>query len=268
MKKIIIILLFFLIFAGYTGFKLNNKIVVLNNPKTCTNGKSIKVLFLGNSYTSTNSLPVLVENIACSLGYKIEHDSYTPGGASFGNHVNDPVALSKINSEKWDFVVLQNQSQIPAFKNEIKNKSLPDAQMLVRQIKENNAESKIIYFATWGRKNGDQQNCAYYQPLCTFEGHTVALKEGYDVYQSSTGGLIAPVGSYWQFIVQDSKINRPFEADDLWSKDGNHPSLIGSYLAAATILKQIISAPVSSTEFTAGLDINTVKYILSVVDSL
>ena len=276
-SKIKIIFASLLLFAvtGCTGSGLNNsgslfsKTAEPGTGKGCSKSESIKVLFIGNSYISANSLPALLEQMACSLGYKIEHDSYTPGGAWFKNHKDDPATLVKINSENWDFVVLQNQSQAPGWKPvDVKIQSLPNAQTLVNQIKANNAQSKIIYCATWARQHGDSQNCNYYSRVCTFTGHTAALKEGYDIYQTSTGGLIAPVGTYWQFIVQDSKVNRPFDANNLWSEDGGHPSLIGSYLAAAAILKQIISAPVSSSDFTAGLDSETASYILSVVDSL
>lgn len=255
------VLLLVAIFAvsGCTGLEIG---------KDCSDSQPIKVLFLGNSYISVNSLPSLVEEMACSLGYKIEQDSYTPGGVWFSDHKDDPATLSKINSEKWDFVILQNQSQVPGWKpKDVKTQSLPNAQILVNQIKANNDQSEIIYFQTWGRQHGDSQNCSYYPRVCTFAGHSAALKEGYDIYQASTGGLIASVGTYWQFIVQDSEMNRPFDANDLWSEDGNHPGLIGSYLVAAAILEQIISTPLSSSDFTAGLDPDIASYLLSVVDS-
>jgi hypothetical protein len=79
--------------------------------------------------------------------------------------------------------------------------------------------------------------------------------------------LIAPVGTEWLNIFQDSAANRPFDSDILWSGDGSHPSLTGSYLAAAVILRQVISTPVSSSDYTAGLDAATASYILSMVDS-
>jgi len=237
----------------------------------CSNAAPIKVLFLGNSYTSVNNLPSLVTQLACPLGYKIAYDSYTPGGYWFADHRYDADTLSNINSDNWDFVVLQNQSQAPGFKPEhVTSGSLPNAQALVDMVHVNDAGSEIIYYQTWGRKDGDSQNCLsnYYPLVCTYEGHTAALEEGYGIYQANTGGLIAPVGTEWLNIVQDSAVNRPFDSDNLWSAvDGSHPTLTGSYLAAAVILHEIIAAPVSSTDYTAGLDAATASYILSMVDS-
>lgn len=82
----------------------------------CSEAQPIHVLFLGNSYTSSNSLPSLVSQFACGMGNNIVYDSYTPGGYWFLNHKDDPGTLSKINSTNWDFVVLQNQSQVPGWK--------------------------------------------------------------------------------------------------------------------------------------------------------
>ncbi len=38
-----------------------------------------KVLFIGNSYTGANNLPLLVSEIAAGKGEEITYDSYTPG---------------------------------------------------------------------------------------------------------------------------------------------------------------------------------------------
>ncbi len=104
----------------------------------CSEAQPIQVLFLGNSYTSSNSLPSLVSQFACGMGENIVYDSYTPGGYWFLNHKDDPVTLSKINSTNWDFVVLQNQSQVPGWKpSHVTANSLPNAQELVSLILNN-----------------------------------------------------------------------------------------------------------------------------------
>jgi hypothetical protein len=234
----------------------------------CADADPIKVLFLGNSYTSVNNLPSLVTQLACPLGYKIEYDANTPGGYWFRDHLANATTQAKINAQNWNFVVLQNQSQVPGWQPaDVAVTSLPNAEALVGLVHAKDPDSEIIYYQTWGRQNGDTANCGYYPLVCTYEGHTSALQEGYGIYQASTGGLIAPVGSEWLDIVQDSGANRPFDSDILWSGDGSHPSLTGSYLAAAVILRQIISAPVSSSDYTAGLDSATASYILAVADS-
>ena len=70
-----------------------------------------KVLFLGNSYTSANNLPLLVKNVALSFNDTIFTDQNTPGGKQLIQHASDAVTLSKISSQNWDNVIIQEQSQ-------------------------------------------------------------------------------------------------------------------------------------------------------------
>lgn len=75
----------------------------------------IKVLFIGNSYTSANDLPGVVEALATAKGTQppLVVDSHTPGGARLKDHWEGGDALAKVQSQSWDFVVLQEQSQTP-----------------------------------------------------------------------------------------------------------------------------------------------------------
>ena len=74
-----------------------------------------KVLFLGNSYTQYNNLPSLVAQSATSTNDVLIHDSNLIGGYSLEQHATNQTSLSKINGNQWDYVVLQDQSQKPAF---------------------------------------------------------------------------------------------------------------------------------------------------------
>lgn len=215
-------------------------------------GVTIKVLFIGNSYTSANNLPGMVNNMAESAGHKLVYSLSLPGAARFLHHNDNSDTLEKIDAEPWDFVILQNQSQVPGWKPEdVRTRSLLHAEALVRKISDNDPNTAIVYFATWGRKNGDAQNCGHYPLVCGFDGHTQALSDGYTIYAQSTGGDIAQVGEAWKNIVDDSAA--PFESDDLWSTDGSHPSLLGSYLAAAVIYNLIFSEYSGEVTYTAGL---------------
>ena len=44
-------------------------------------GDSRRVLFIGNSYTEVNNLPLLVQSAAESAGDRVEYESNTPGAA-------------------------------------------------------------------------------------------------------------------------------------------------------------------------------------------
>ena len=57
----------------------------------------------------------MVSNMAISTGDALIYDSNTPGGFRFLNHASDATSLAKINSNSWDYVVLQAQSQEAAW---------------------------------------------------------------------------------------------------------------------------------------------------------
>ena len=53
------------------------------------------VLFIGNSYTSVNNLPLTVKQLALSKGDSLFVDSNAPGGYTFQQHTTNATTLSK-----------------------------------------------------------------------------------------------------------------------------------------------------------------------------
>jgi len=71
----------------------------------------LKVLFIGNSYTSVNDLPAVVAGLAeAAGGRKIAVDRHLVGGCTLEKHVKDQKAIDKIRAEKWDVVVLRSRT--------------------------------------------------------------------------------------------------------------------------------------------------------------
>jgi hypothetical protein len=193
-----------------------------------------EVLFIGNSYTYVNDLPNLVKQIALSFGDTLIHDSSTPGGANFNGHSSSAQTLTKINQQQWDYVVLQAQSQEPAFSPfQVSGQTYPYAEQLVDMIGNNFSCTEPIFFMTWGRKYGDQQNCQNYPPICTYQGMQQRLRESYLEMAFTDSATCAPVGMAWKKSIEiDSTLN-------LYIADNSHPSIYGSYLAACTFYASI-----------------------------
>jgi hypothetical protein len=211
------------------------------------------VLFIGNSYTYVNNLPDLVKQIALSFGDSLIYDSSTPGGATFNTHTNNTQTLAKINQQQWDYVVLQAQSQEPSFSpGQVANDTYPYAEILVDSIHANSSCTEPLFFMTWGRKYGDQQNCQVYPPICTYLGMQQRLRESYLEMAFNDSASCAPVGMAWKSsIAIDSTLN-------LYSPDNSHPSIYGSYLAACTFYAGIFKkSPVGSSFWPAAIDSNT-----------
>ena len=193
-----------------------------------------KVLFLGNSYTYFNNMPKLLEDLAGSKGDSVFTDRNTPGGYTLQGHSTNSTSINKINSQKWDYVVLQEQSQRPSFPpSQVASDVYPYARTLNNLIKSNDTCTKTMFYMTWGRKNGDASNCASYPPLCTYLGMQQRLRDSYVYMANDNDAIVAPVGKAWKnSITADSNLN-------LYSPDESHPSIYGSYLTACVFYASI-----------------------------
>lgn len=189
----------------------------------------LKVLFIGNSFTESNDLPLMVRNVAFSVGDTLLTDRNTPGGMTFEDHASNPVTQSKISIGDWNYVVLQEQSQRPAFTDaDVAKDVYPYAAILDSLVHDKNKCGRSVFFNTWGYRDGDASNCAAFPPICTYKGMDSLLELRYRQMAIDNEGLISPVGLVFSKIRQD----RP--ALDLYSPDGMHPSEVGTYAAAIT----------------------------------
>jgi PKD repeat protein len=184
-------------------------------------------LFIGNSYTGVNNLPILTQDLALSLGDTLIVDSNTPGGTTFNSHSTNATTLSKINQQDWDYVILQAQSQEPSFPpSQVASQTYPYAQSLVTAINNNNICTTPLFYMTWGRENGDSQNCTSYPVICTYDGMQSRLRESYLEMADDNNAEVSPVGATWKWV----RDNHP--TINLYTSDESHPSIYGSYLAA------------------------------------
>lgn len=183
------------------------------------------------------------------MGDTLIYDENNVGGYTMQGHSTDATSISKIYAQPWDIVVLQEQSQRPAFDpSQVASDTYPYARKLDSLIRDHRPCSETMFFMTWGYKNGDASNCASYPPICTYSGMQQRLRESYLQMAQDNGGIVSPVGAAWK-LMRDS-----FSTIDLYSPDQSHPSLNGSYLAAAVFYASIFhKSPIAST-FTAGIN--------------
>ncbi|MBX7241897.1 MAG: cellulase family glycosylhydrolase [Bacteroidia bacterium] len=214
------------------------------------------MLFLGNSYTAVNNLPQLLYNLALGTADTIDFDSNTPGGYTFNLHTTNATSLAKIQQKPWDYVILQEQSQLPSFSPaQVATDVFPYAKILDSLIHKNNACAKTVFYMTWGRKYGDAQNCASYPPVCTYAGMSGRLRNSYVQMADMNEALVAPAGMAWMASrAADSTIN-------LWSADNSHPSIEGSYLTACVFYATIYEKTPVGLPFTAGLPQTTAGFL-------
>ncbi len=200
----------------------------------CPSQGQKKVLFLGNSYTAYNNLPQMVSDLAASAGDNLLFDSNTPGGFTLNGHSTNAQSIQKIQAGNWDYVVLQEQSQLPSFPiGQVQTDCFPYAAILDSIIREYNSCAETMFYMTWGRENGDASNCPNWPPVCTYNGMDSLLRLRYEQMAVDNHAVLSPVGALWHFIRQTNP------SLQLYASDGSHPNLAGSYAAACAFYSTI-----------------------------
>ena len=189
-----------------------------------------RVLFVGNSYTTRNDMPTMLARLlgASFPGMQVKTDVIAFGGASLAAHWNRGEVQKRLTAEKWNAVVLQDQSTRAL-------RALKSMQEHVRRFVDaiQVAGAKPYLYMTWARKNDPASQANI---VTAFQGLAEA-----------TGARVIPVGLAWD------QFRRLRPEIDLYEPDGSHPSTIGSYLVACTHLfsfADIEAVPDTSAENT------------------
>ncbi len=225
-----------------------------------------KVLFVGNSYTDVNNLPLMVRNLSSSMGKTLKFETQTMGGAQFSTHWNNIETsglLEKIQTGNFDYIVLQGQSQEVAFPDGQFNSSVyPYAKKLDSLINLYSPQTKVVFYMTWGYRYGDQQNCPYYPPFCTYFSMSERLYQNYSLMAQDFGSLIAPVGAAWRAsIIKDSTLV-------LHSGDNSHPSVAGTYLASCVFYSTFFQDSVYSQDVPSGMSATDCAYLQNISNTI
>lgn len=200
--------------------------------------QEINVLFLGNSYTQVNNLPSAIVNLTQSASHSMMVESNTPGGCTFEMHAQNETSLQKIRKGGWDYVVLQEQSQMPSIDYYRYHSMYPSAEKLRDSIKKYNPCAEIILYMTWGRRDGGQQCENYGDGLyCSadfrdFDHMQDTMTSAYYELTKNLSCICSPAGEAWRTAIHQTDFN-------LFSNDGSHPSQYGTYLTACVMFANI-----------------------------
>jgi hypothetical protein len=191
---------------------------------------SAHLLFIGNSFTARNNLPGLIAQLAAARGKAVEHRLISAGGASLRNHWNAGNALKAIADGRYDYVVLQEQSTLP-----VKNAKRMHENVRLFDDAIKAAGAKTVLYMTWARQHAPESQ--------------QAITDAYASIGRELGATVVPAGVAWQSFL------RTHDQPVLHDKDGSHPSLAGSYLAACVFLAVLFEeSPVGIDVEVAGLN--------------
>jgi hypothetical protein len=198
-----------------------------NTTATANQVPAKRILFIGNSYTDINGG---VDKHIMGLAPNTHAARIAPGGVNLEGHWCNANTLNAIHTGRWDFVVLQEQSQAPIFNT--KN-FFEYAGRLNSEIKKAGAET--VLFMTWERPDSVQYGVT-----------TVNLSKTFTSFGQQLGVKVAPVGSAFSRSLQE----RP--GLKLYSFDG-HPTLQGTYLVACVFYGIIFKRSPVGNPYFAGL---------------
>ncbi|HCN52037.1 MAG TPA: hypothetical protein DIT10_23645 [Chryseobacterium sp.] len=220
---------------------------------------SKRVFFIGNSYTYVNDLPNLIKNVAASTNDIVDFQSQAIGGATLQDHVNS-TTVNILTQGNWDYVVLQEQSQLPSFPDQVlQSQVYPYATQLSDLIKSTNACGNVIFYMTWGRKNGDNTRCNAQPEVCTYEGMDNLIYQRYVEMAQTNEALLSPVGKVWRAIRQQDP------SLELYDQDQSHPSYIGSMAAAYTFYTIIFKKDPTLAAYKGNLTPSQAQFIKNIV---
>jgi hypothetical protein len=188
-----------------------------------------RVLFIGNSFTQRNDLPGLLGRLAEAAGGAMTSKLLSIGGASLRTHWNKGEAQREIAAGAYDYVVLQEQSTLP-----IKNPTRMHENVRLFDQAITAAGSKTVLYLTWARKATPEAQAA--------------ITAAYQSIGEELKAIVVPVGIAWERFL--AKHDEPV----LHDRDGSHPTLAGTYLAACVFLKHLFNrSPVGNPASVAGL---------------
>lgn len=228
---------------------MKNLFVLLLAFSTCISAfAQSSVLFIGNSYTYVNDLPGMFQSLSASLNKTVTVGSKTNGGFTFQNQWNDPATFTSLHQQEWDLVVIQGQSQEPSFPVEqVNSATLPFALSIADSVYASSQCTNLMYYMTWGRENGDPQ----WDSINTFDKMNERLVNAYMRFADSSDAMVSPVAVAWKYVRDQ------YPTIQLYSGDGSHPSLAGTYLIACTFYASVFQESPIGANYLAGLDQTT-----------
>lgn len=177
----------------------------------------VALLMMGNSHTSSNNLPGMLEAMVASARSGETVDAVVaPGWMFLDERYHHEPSLALLRVQDWSFVILQAQKYSSSgccFY------STEEAKALVRIAREQNAVP--IMFPEWPRLGIDE---------------TMRIYDLHVSIAQAEPACVAPIGQAWDLSLQRHPGIR------LHAADGNHSNAAGAFLAALVLFTTVTGA--------------------------
>ncbi len=222
--------------------------------------KPLRVIFFGNSLMFFNDMPSLFRNLAEKSGKEIYVDSVTRGSATISDFANSTTdvgsqAYRKLQTQSWDYVIIEPSRRITPYENTVFEAELAAAKVMQRLA--SNAGAEILLYCVWGNNDGTLTEYNASNPIAMVKGkvhydytrkdHVAFLRTVSERISQALGGVgIIDAGYAFENSIAE------YPSINLYDTDERHPSLEGSYLAAATTYATIYGQSPENIGFTGG----------------
>ena len=185
----------------------------------------MNILFIGNSYTYYNDMPMLFQALANDNGKDVTVCSVTRGGRTLFAYRDSADEATReldavLSKEQFDVCFIQEQSVYPIAEYD---RFIDGLECVIDKAK--GSVDAFILYATWGRKTGSDTLTQY---GWTNAEMTKGLADAYDRAAARFGAAVSHVGlNFFDVYTNYSEI-------ELYDPDMTHPSYQGSCLAALT----------------------------------
>jgi hypothetical protein len=199
-----------------------------------------RVLFIGNSLTTSNDLPGLVASLARAARRPIECTSIAFPDHGLQEHWNRGEARQVIARGGWSHVVLQ---QGPS--------ALPESRRLLRQY--------VRRFDNEIKRIGARTALYMVWPPAARSHDFDAVLASYTIAARDVDALLLPVGEAWRAAWRhDASLA-------LYADDRFHPSVLGSYLGALVIYGRLTGRSAEGLPAIAPVTARSLEILLAAV---
>ena len=193
-----------------------------------------RILYLGDSYTYYNDLPAMVAEMADSAGSDVRFDITMRAfpNAKLEDHWNNETTRSLLAQGDWDRVMVQPESYFQELEGDHSHFRLGS------RLFEAAGRAQRAIVVSWTASEDAYQN----RPMTRAE-HFQNIETNHRGLASRTGAGLIDVARVWRDVEAEAL---PFS---LYQRDGNHPSLEGSYLAGLVIYAQLAQRDVQDVTY-------------------
>lgn len=175
-----------------------------------------RVLFIGNSHSYVNDLPTMLVRLARLAGdSELEAAEVAYANYALEDHLIRGTAPEALRRSSWEFVVLQQgTSALPASQLHLRTGALAFQRLIAE------AGAEPVLYQIWPSLS---RRFDAAQALVSYHNAAFAIE-----------GILAPVGDAFTVALDETDPALP-----VYSGDGLHASVYGSYVAALVLLQRI-----------------------------